>query len=78
MKSDQKDLAHENYSFMLASYYDALVLHERAGRISPATHLALEIFLRELRALITEARDSAVLASEVLASEAPLKLAKAA
>ncbi len=49
-----KNNDNENYSEMLESYYNDLVEKDKAGRISRASHQALETFLQELRELVAE------------------------
>ena len=55
MKLETKNLPHENYGEMLEAFYGDLVLKEKAGKISSATHQALELFLDELRDMVAEA-----------------------
>ena len=55
---ETKKLPHENYAEMLESFYEDLVITEKAGKISTASHQALDNFLSELRTLVAEANPS--------------------
>lgn len=56
MKREKNEVqGHSNYAVTLEAYYYDLLLEEKAGRISPMSHDALETFLSELRELVAEA-----------------------
>lgn len=44
----------ENYNATLEAFYNDLLLKEKAGAVPASTHRALEVFLDELRELVTE------------------------
>lgn len=55
MKNENTTQSRVSYAETLEAYYDDLVLKDKSGKISAASHQALNTFLRELRDLVEEA-----------------------